>query len=64
MTICDEEVFTLGQMAQCVPKTVISAAPHILLQNILDTQENVFYAAKNKQGFDESSMRDAFAPKK
>jgi len=43
----NEEVFTLGQMAQCVPKTVISAAPHILWQKILDTQENVSYTADN-----------------
>jgi hypothetical protein len=47
MTICDEEVFTLGQMAQCVPKTVISAAPHILWQKILDTQEKVSYNPDN-----------------
>jgi len=42
-------MFTLGQMAQCVPKTVISTALHILWQNILDTQENVSYATASKK---------------
>ena len=36
-------------MAQFVPKTVTSAAPHILWQNILDTQENVSYTAASKK---------------
>ena len=36
-------------MAQCVSKTVISAAPHILWQKILDTQENVSYIADDQK---------------
>jgi hypothetical protein len=44
-------MFALGQMAQRVRQTVISAVSRILRQNILDTQKNVSYTAVNKKKF-------------
>jgi len=46
-------------MSQYVSGTVISAAPHILWQNILDTQVNVSYTADNeKQVLINNSIND------